>query len=115
MDLRILVLISTLAISGPAASDIVTQVDFVEVTTSNISVPTAANGHLMFRPCAEKCDEQFTLVRLTPESEFIVRGQSMTFAEFRQSFLSLGRGSDTYALIGYDTQRKTVTSIRIGF
>ena len=114
MDLRKLILISALVISAPASSDVVTEIDAVEVTVSNISVPTTVTGRLMFKPCAGECDETYTIVRLTADTGFVVRGQSMSFVEFRQSLLSLGRGSDAYALVSYDTKSKIVTNIRIG-
>ena len=68
MDLRKILLILGLAVSMAAQASIVTEVEAVETVTSNISVPTSTNGRLMFRPCADSCEEKFIAVRLTTEN-----------------------------------------------
>lgn len=114
MYLRKFFLILALAVSTTATADIVTVVDAVETVTSNISVPTTPNGRLMFRPCDADCDESFIAVRLTPETTYHVRGTAVDFVEFRRQFFNLRRGGEGYALVSYDTESKSATSIRIG-
>jgi hypothetical protein len=103
-----------LGLGVSAQADIVTVVDAVETITSNISIPTSTNGRLMFRPCSEKCDEKFIVVRLTPESKFIVSGQHLNFNDFRDAFLRVRQNGDDYALVSYATKTNTVTSVNIG-
>ena len=114
MELRKIILILALALTGPASADIVTLVKAVETVTSNVSVPTSDNGRLMFRPCAEECEEKFVIVRLTGDTTFFVRSQRVNFLDFRQAFYNMRRGDEDYALVSYDVEAKTVTSVSIG-
>ena len=86
----------------------------METSAANVNVPTSTNGQLTFKPCAEECDEEFISVRLTPETQFVVRGQQVNFADFRQEFYKLRRGRINYALVSYDTEKRTVTSVYLG-
>jgi len=115
MNLRKLLLILTLAFCETTSAGIVTVIDAVETVTSNISVPTSTSGRLMFRPCDAACDEKFIAVRLTAETTFFVRNQQVDFLGFRKDFFNMRGSNDDYALISYDTDKKTAVSIRIGF
>jgi hypothetical protein len=96
-----------------ATAEIVTLVDAVETSTKNLSVPTASNGNLSFKPCADGCDK-IIRVRLTPETRYVLNGVAMEFIDFRREFYRLRRGSEDIALVSYDTQKNTVTSVRVG-
>lgn len=115
MDLRKIYLIVALSLSGLVNADVVTVVNAVETVTSNISVPTSPNGRLMFRPCDTACDAKFIAVRLTPETRYSVNGQAMSFTDFRREFFNRRRGGDDYALVSYDTETSTATSVFIDF
>lgn len=97
----------------PAIADIATVVEAVETTTSNIKLPVSNNGRLSFQACAGPCEKDFVSVRLTPDTAFFVSGLAVEFDEFRTAFLNIRTGSKTYALVSYDTQSGTVTSVRI--
>ncbi len=114
MNFRKIVVVLALAFSGLAAAEIVTIVDAVETAAENIRVPTSTNSRLMFKPCGENCDEDFISARLTPETKFVFNGRRLSFVDFRKSFFNLPRGSDTYALVSYDTRTKVVLSVSIG-
>ncbi len=114
MDIRGILSVLVLALCGSATADIFTVVDAVETSTANVNMPTSTNGQLTFKPCAEACDEEFISVRLTPETQFVVRGQQVNFADFRREFYKLRRNSLDYALVSYDTEKRTVTSVRLG-
>ena len=114
MDFRKLIAILALSLCGSAIADIVTVVDFVETSTANVNVPTTTNGQLTFKPCADTCEAEFIAARLTPDTEFVVRGQRVTFIDFRRAFYALRRGNDDYALVSYDTEKRVVTSINLG-
>ena len=114
MDIRGILSVLVLALCGSASADIFTVVDAVETSTANVNMPTSTNGQLTFKPCAEACDEEFISVRLTPETQFVVRGQQVNFADFRREFYKLRRNSFDYALVSYDTEKRTVTSVRLG-
>jgi hypothetical protein len=114
MDIRGILSVLVLALCGSATADIFTIVDAVETSTANVNVPTSTNGQLTFKPCAEACDEEFISVRLTPATQFVVRGQQLNFADFRREFYKLPRNRIYYALVSYDTEKRTVTSVRFG-
>jgi hypothetical protein len=114
MDYRGIVSILALALCVSAAADIVTIVDAVETSVANVNVPTSINGRLTFKPCAEACDAEFISVRLTPATQFVVRGQQLNFADFRREFYKLPRYRIYYALVSYDTEKRTVTSVHLG-
>ena len=114
MDYRRIVLILAFALSVSASADIVTVIDAVETSTANVNVPTSTNGQLTFKPCAEACDEEFISARLTPQTQFVVRGQQVDFVAFRRAFSKLRRGDDDYALVSYDTEKRIVTSVHLG-
>ncbi len=106
-------LIALLGIALPALADITTLINAVETSTSNVTVPTASNGNLSFKPCADNCEE-IIRVRLTPETSYVLNGVAMEFIDFRREFYKLRRGSEDYALVSYDTEKNTVTSVRVG-
>jgi hypothetical protein len=114
MDYRRIVSILALALCVSATADIITVIDAVETSAANVNVPTSTNGQLSFKPCAEACDEEFISVRLTPETQFVVRGQQVIFADFRRAFYKVPRNRIYYALVSYDTENRMVTSVHLG-
>jgi len=113
MNFRQIVTLAILSISMAATAEIVTLIDAVETSAANLSVPTSSSGNLSFKPCADNCD-QIMRARLTPETHYVLNGAAMDFIDFRREFYKLRRGSRDYALVSYDTQRNTVTSVRVG-
>jgi hypothetical protein len=113
MDLRKLIAVLMLAACLPAAAEIVTLVEAVETTTSNINIPVSNNGRLSFKPCAGSCKAEYVSVRLTPETRFTVGKTALEFDKFRKEFLNIRPGTDTYALVSYDTRSNTATSVHI--
>ncbi len=113
MKLRNTVLALLLSLALPAMAEITTLLNAVETAAMNINVPPGPSGRLSFRACEEKCDAELIVVRLTPQTQYVVRGETMEFIDFRREFFNLRRGSSAYALVTYDTERGTVTSVLI--
>ncbi|MCB1845014.1 MAG: hypothetical protein KDI09_18760 [Halioglobus sp.] len=111
MKIRISMVLLALSLSLSAAAEIVTVVRAVEVSTSNINVPTSTNGRMSFRPCSDACDAEYLSVRLTPATMFQVNGKTTDFIGFRKAFYDLARDKDHFALVSYDTKASTVTSV----
>jgi hypothetical protein len=111
MDLRKLIAVVMLAACLPAIADIRIVTRAVETSTAYMSVPTSENSRLMFKSC-DDC-ETFE-VRLTAATQFILRGKSMPFAEFRKQFNNLRQSKEDYALVTFDTETNAVTSVRVG-
>lgn len=114
MELRKFITILALAFVLPVSAEIVTVVQAVETTAGNVNVPTSVNGRLSFKPCDSACEEDYVSVRLTPETSFVVKGQPVSFLDFRRSFFNLKRDADTYALVSYNVEKNTVTTVHIG-
>ena len=114
MTLRTFLPALLLSLALPAMAEITTIIDAVETSVSNINVPPGPNGRLSFRACSTDCEnEQLIVVRLTPATIFTVRGQVMSFKDFRREFYNLRAGAEGYALVTYDTERDTATSVLI--
>jgi len=113
MRIRTLSLLVLLGLSASAVADLTTIVRAVEVTASNINVPTTPNGRLMFKPCAGECNRDFVAVQLTPATEFRVGKKVTDFLDFRKAFFNRDRSKDSYALVSYDTKANTATSVEI--
>ena len=108
-------LILILGQSLPAMSQLTTLIEAVEASTAVITVPTSAHGRLAFKRCAKRCNAQTIYVRLTSGTQFVVQGHVVDFLEFRKDFYNLRRGKDGYALVSYDTEKNTATSVEITF
>ena len=115
MSFRKCALILLLGISMPAMSQLTTLVRSVEASTSVMNVPTTPSGRLAFKPCTGRCDADYISVRLTADTRFVVQGKAVDFSEFRRDFYNRRHSSDGYALVSYDTEKNTVTSVEITF
>lgn len=114
MKLRKIVPALLLSLALPAMAEITTLIDAVETSVANINVPPGPNGRLSFKACGTACDDaELIVVRLTPATIYTVRGQVMNFKDFRKAFYNLRAGAEGYALVTYDTERDTVTSVLI--
>jgi len=108
-------IIVMLVLAWPALAQLATMIESVEAAPSQIRLPTSPNGNLSFQPCSESCDAEFISVRLTPDTRFLVQGAVVKFIDFRKDFYNLRQREDGYALVSYDTEKNTVTSVEISF
>lgn len=108
-------LLVILCLGMPALAQMTTLIEAVEASTSAIYVPTSADGNLRFKPCADRCDAEYISVRLQADTRFLVQGKVVSFADFRKDFYNLRRGTEGYALVSYDTEKNTATSVEISF
>ena len=114
MKLRNTLCALLLSISLPAMAEITTLVAAVELSAANLTVPPGPNGRLSFKVCEMDCDDEAVIhVRLTPQTRYVVHGETMEFIDFRREFYNLRRGNDAYTLVTYDTEKDTVTSVQI--
>ena len=92
---------------------IVTEVEAVELSPSNIILPGSVNGMMTYRPCAGDCEEEYERARLTETTTFAVNGEAVRWEDFRVDFMTMRTADDSYALVSVDLRTNTVTSIRI--
>lgn len=108
-----LALVATALTLPAGAAELVTLVEAIELSPSNIILPSSVNGTVTFLPCAGKCEEEHRRARLTPNTKFTVDGKSVKFDVFRQGLANLSFNDASYALISVDMQSLTITSIQI--
>ncbi len=108
-------LITTLIVfsASSAAAQLVTLVKATELTPSNIIFPQSMNGMMTYKPCAEKCDEEYERARLTADTQYTVNGRGVKFEDFKRDLANFRSSKDSYALVSVDTKTKTVVSIQI--
>jgi hypothetical protein len=96
-----------------AEADLVTLVDAVELSPSNIILPGTLNGTVTFKPCAGECDKPHRRARLTQATEFFVQDRKVKYADFQAAMAGIRTAEHAYGLISVDMQSLTITSIRI--
>ena len=92
---------------------IVTLIDAVELSPSNMIMPASTNGLMTYRPCAGECDADYERALLTPNTVYSVKGKVVKFVDFQNEFAKARSSSDGYALLSVEVKTKTVTSIDI--
>lgn len=113
MTVRAILIAALLMVAQPAFSQIVTAVAAVEASPANMILPGGTDGMMTFRPCDGDCDEDYIRVRLSAGTKFTVNGKAVKYADFRREFATIKRNQESYALVTYETQTNTVTSIEI--
>ena len=108
-----LALVATALALPASAAELVTLVEAIELSPSNIILPSSVNGTVTFLPCAGECEKDHRRARLTPNTTFIVDGKGVKFDVFRQGLANLSLDDASYALISVDTRSLTITSIQI--
>ncbi len=105
-------LIATLLLLGQAAF---AQQHAVETLPDSIILPTTVNGTVTFKEwcTSNKCNDNHMRARLTPNTTFKLDGKALKFQEFRRGYAAMRAGDDSYALVVYETDTNTVTTIEI--
>ena len=111
MTVRKIIAVAILLFCQPALAQLVTVVDAVETSPANIILPANTNGMMTFRPCGGDCDKEYKRVRLTNGTKFTIEGKAVKFSDFRREFATIKRAEMSYALVSYDTETNTATSI----
>lgn len=109
MTIRKTLIAAFLLLGAPAFA----LIDAIELTPDNITLPATTNGTMTFRPCVGECDEEHKRARLTADTRFLVDGRAVKFDEFRRDHATFRRSKDSYALVSYETETNTVTTIEI--
>ncbi|MDJ0712273.1 MAG: hypothetical protein QNJ14_17930 [Woeseiaceae bacterium] len=113
MTVRAILIAAVLLVAQPALAQIVTKIAAVEASPANLILPGGTDGMVTFRPCDGDCDADYIRVRLSADTRFTVNGKALRFADFRREFATIKRNAESYALVTYETQTNTVTSIQI--
>ncbi len=113
MTVRKLMIAAAVLLSTHATAQLVTLIEAVETSPANIILPATTQGMVTFRPCAEQCELPYKRVSLNAATRFTVDGKAVRFADFRREFAIIKRAETSYALVSYETETNTVTSIQL--
>ena len=75
MTVRTLLTALILIVSQPALAQLKTLMNAVETSPANIILPGNTNGMVTFRPCDNKCDEEYKRASLNADTRFTVDGK----------------------------------------
>ena len=107
-----ILLLAVLAMQ-PAAGQIETLINAVELSPSNIILPQSENGMMTFRPCAGECEREYERVQMTPGAKFSINGKGVKWETFKKEFPALRSRDGAYALVSYDTKNRMLVSLEI--
>ena len=110
MIVRLGLVLIALCIAVSASADIKIITRAVETSTAFMNVPVTDTSRMTFKSCD---DCEYMEVRLTPSTQYFVRGESVVFADFRKQFNNLRRSKEDYALVTFDNETNAVTSVRV--
>ena len=115
MKIRALIITIALACCPPVLAEFesVILVNAMETAAANVILPASVNGMVTYRSCDKKCDEEYERARLTSDTNFIVEGKAVKYADFRQVHAEIRNSAESGAFISVDVARITVTSIEL--
>lgn len=113
MTARANLITAILMVSQFAFAQLVTEINAVEASPANIILPAGTDGMMTFRPCEGECEDDYIRVRLSANTKFTVDGKAVKYTHFRREFATIKRNDMSYALVTYEIETNTVTSIQI--
>lgn len=115
MKIRALLATFLLATSQLAVADyaIVTLIEAIELSPSNMILPASSNGLMTYKPCDDSCDADYERALLTPETTYSVSGEAVRFEDFQKAFAQAKASDSSYALLSVELKTRTIKSIDI--
>jgi hypothetical protein len=110
MKLRHFLIAALLGFSLPAAADFTTIAEAYELTLSNVQIPATPSSGISFRTC-DDCEMQ--LVRVTPNTQYNVNGETYPLKEFRKRVFNIKNRSDTFVGILHHLESDVVLSVSV--
>jgi len=110
MHIRKIVLALLVSLSLPAAAEFKTIERAYEIALSNFRVPVTQNGALIFRQC-DDCEPK--VIRMTPNTAFVVNGEPVTLKEFRKSVFQVRDRAAETIIVRHHLESDTITRVRV--
>jgi cytochrome c2 len=110
MKSTVLITATLLILAGPAASDETVVQEGYEVALSNLRLPRAEDGTIVFKKCDE-CD--YVRVAVGPETIYRVNGRLMSLEKFRMSVAKAMGPENVVVGIGHHIERNLVTVVSV--
>jgi hypothetical protein len=102
--------IAMLSLSATAATNFVPVTQTYEVAIGDFQAPISTNAMAIFKPC-DKCDSMS--LRVTPNTQYIVNGKSVTLQKFRDAISLADRRALIPVNVKEHLESKTVVSIKV--
>jgi len=113
MKIKTLAAIAVLAMIGlstSAVADFTPVTKTYEVAIGDFQAPISANGVARFKPC-NTCE--LKSIRVTPNTQYVVNGKSLTLDKFRNAISQADRGALIPVAVMEHLESNTVVSIRV--
>ena len=110
MNIRKVLVTTLLLLSLPAAAEFVTVSKAYEVALSDFRVPATPSSGVQFKECAE-CD--YEIIRVTPNTQYKVNGQSVPLKEFREMVFQVRDRAATMVIVLHHLESDTVEAVSV--
>ena len=108
MHIRRIIASLLVCISLSAAAEFTTIELVYEIALSNLKVPAASTGSLMFKEC-DDCET--LMVRMTRDTQFLVNGENVGLKEFRKNVFQVRDRKAETILVRRHLESDTIMSI----
>jgi len=110
MKTKNLIFVLLLALALPAAAEFRTIQRAYEVELSDLRLPQNEAGTIAFRTC-DDCD--FLTTRVTVETSWLLNGQSLSLAKFRDGIAKIEERRKKYVTVLHHLEKNQVTKVEI--
>ena len=108
MKIRYIATVSLLLLSFSASAEFRTITRAIEVSLSNLQVPAAPNGSLIFRECAD-CESR--LIPMARNTIFQLNGKSLSLKDLREAVHNVQDREAVTIVVMHHLESNTVTAI----
>ena len=108
MNIRNILICALLMASFSAMAEFTTISRAYEAVLSDTRVPATPNSGIIFKECAD-CDMR--TLRVTPDTQYLVNGKSVTLKDFRKSVFQVRERANTAITILHHLESDTVVSV----
>jgi hypothetical protein len=110
MNIRKSLICALLVVSLPAVAEFTTISRAYEIALSDFRVPATPSSGAMFKECAE-CD--MMSVRVTPKTQYVVNGKSITLKAFRKAVFQIHDRAAETIIVLHHLESDTIVSISV--
>jgi hypothetical protein len=99
-------------VSLPVAAEFETVSRAYEIAMSDFRVPATPSSGVQFKECAE-CD--YTIIRVTPNTQYRVNQQSVELKEFRKRVFGIKDRAATMVIVLHHLESDTVEAVSVSY
>jgi len=110
MNIRKSLICALLVVSLPAVAEFTTISRAYEVALSDMRVPATPSSGIIFKQCTD-CD--MMSVRVTPDTQYIVNGKSITLKAFRKAVFQIRDRAAETIIVLHHLESDTIVSVSV--